>query len=712
MQKKNLDPEIELRDDEEEPSLPDLPDDGGLEIDSTGSLGRGRGVIALAARHAPSAPGVYRMIGAGGDVLYVGKAKNLKKRILAYARPAGLVSRIARMVAVTASIEFVSTATETEALLLEANLIKRLRPRFNVLLRDDKSFPYILITAGERPAQIVKHRGARNREGDYFGPFAAVNAVNRTITALERAFLIRSCSDAVFESRTRPCLLFQIKRCSAPCTGEISRGDYDELVREAQNFLSGRSRAVKDELAEEMDRASEVLDFERAAALRDRLAALSAVQARQGINPRGVEEADVFAIHQEGGFNCIEVFFFRTGQNWGNRAYFPRADRTLLPEEVLGAFIAQFYDDKPCPRLILLSHETEDCALLAEALSIKSGRKVEISVPQRGEKRELIAHAQANAREALGRKLAEAASQQRLLAALATSFGLAAPPRRIEVYDNSHIQGTNAVGGMIVAGPEGLRKNQYRKFNIKSAELSPGDDFGMMREVLRRRFKRLIDEVPRRVPAAAPAAEGGVPVAVAGVPVADAGGLEPPAPAAELLHGPSSADVPAGEAAELAEAAEGGDAVAWPDLVLIDGGAGQLNAARETLAELGVTDIPMVAIAKGPDRDAGRETFHMPGRPSFKLPPRDPVLYFVERLRDEAHRFAIGSHRQRRRRDIREAGLQEIAGIGPTRKRALLRHFGTLKAIERASVADLRQVPGVSDETARRIYDFFHDAGR
>jgi excinuclease ABC subunit C len=702
MQKKNLDPEIELKDDEEEPSLPDLPDDGGVEIESAGSLGRGRDVIAEAARHAPSAPGVYRMIAAGGDVLYVGKAKNLKKRILAYARPTGLVSRIARMVAVTASIEFVSTATETEALLLEANLIKRLRPRFNVLLRDDKSFPYILITAGERPAQIVKHRGARNREGDYFGPFAAVNAVNRTITALERAFLIRSCSDAVFESRTRPCLLFQIKRCSAPCTGEVSRADYDELVREAKNFLSGRSRAVKDELAEEMDRASETLDFERAAALRDRLAALSAVQARQGINPRGVEEADVFAIHQDGGFNCIEVFFFRTGQNWGNRAYFPRADRTLPPEEVLGAFLAQFYDDKPCPRLILLSHEIEDCALLADALSIKSGRKVEIGVPQRGEKRELIAHALANAREALGRKLAEAASQQRLLAALATSFGLAAPPRRIEVYDNSHIQGTNAVGAMIVAGPEGLRKNQYRKFNIKSAELTPGDDFGMMREVLRRRFKRLLDEVPRPVPAAAPAAD-------AGGPAADAGAPEP------------SADAPAGEAADaaagVADAAEAGasadhDAVAWPDLVVIDGGAGQLNAARDTLAELGLTDVPMVAIAKGPDRDAGRETFHMPGRPAFKLPPRDAVLYFVERLRDEAHRFAIGSHRQRRRRDIREAGLQEIAGIGPTRKRALLRHFGTLKAIERASVADLRQVPGVSDETARRIYDFFHDAGR
>jgi excinuclease ABC subunit C len=722
MQKKNIDPEIELKDDEEETSLPDLPDDGGPETDSTGRLGRGRDVIAQAARHAPSAPGVYRMIGAGGDVLYVGKAKNLKKRILAYARPTGLVSRIARMVAVTASIEFVSTATETEALLLEANLIKRLRPRFNVLLRDDKSFPYILITAGERPAQIVKHRGARNREGDYFGPFAAVNAVNRTITALERAFLIRSCSDAVFESRTRPCLLFQIKRCSAPCTGEIARADYDELVREATNFLSGRSRAVKDELAEEMDRASETLDFERAAALRDRLAALSAVQARQGINPRGVEEADVFAIHQDGGFNCIEVFFFRTGQNWGNRAYFPRADRTLLPEEVLGAFLAQFYDDKPCPRLVLLSHEIEDRALLAEALSIKSGRKVEISVPQRGEKRELIAHALANAREALGRKLAEAASQQRLLAALATSFGLAAPPRRIEVYDNSHIQGTNAVGGMIVAGPEGLRKNQYRKFNIKSAELTPGDDFGMMREVLRRRFKRLIDEVPRPVPVAAPAIDTGAPALDVGVPDADAGVLEPPASpvssAGEPGHEPSPTDAPvveaadAGEGAAEASAAADHDTVAWPDLVLIDGGAGQLSAARETLAELGLTHVPMVAIAKGPDRDAGRETFHMPGRPAFKLPPRDPVLYFVERLRDEAHRFAIGSHRQRRRRDIREAGLQEIAGIGPTRKRALLRHFGTLKAIERASVADLRQVPGVSDETARRIYDFFHDAGR
>src|SRR6202163_2145945 len=499
MQKKNIEPDIELKDDEEEAQLPDLPDDGGIDLDalSRADAGAGRSAIADFARHAPPAPGVYRMIGAGGEVLYVGKAKNIKKRVLSYARPTGQVTRIARMIAITNSIEFVTTATETEALLLEANLIKRLRPRFNVLLRDDKSFPYILITAGERPSQICKHRGARNRDGDYFGPFAAVNAVNRTITALERAFLIRSCSDTVFESRTRPCLLFQIKRCSAPCTGEISKDDYAELVREAKTFLSGKSRAVKEELAQEMDRAAETLDFERAAALRDRLAALSAVQAHQGINPRGVAEADVFAIHQDGGFNCIEVFFFRTGQNWGNRAYFPRADRTLGAGEVLGAFLAQFYDDKPCPRLVLLSDEIEERALLSEALTIKSGHKVEISVPQRGEKRDLIEHALANAREALGRKLAEAASQQRLLAALASSFGLAAPPRRIEVYDNSHIQGTNAVGAMIVAGPEGLRKNQYRKFNIKSAELTPGDDFGMMREVLQRRFRRLMNEAPR-----------------------------------------------------------------------------------------------------------------------------------------------------------------------------------------------------------------------
>ena len=725
MQKKNLEPEIELKDDEEEAQLPDLPDDGGIGLDAPPEAGPGRSVISEFAKHAPQGPGVYRMIGAGGEVLYVGKAKNIRKRVLSYARPTGEVTRIARMVAITASIEFVTTATETQALLLEANLIKRLRPRFNVLLRDDKSFPYILISKDERPAQILKHRGARNREGDYFGPFAAVNAVNRTITALERAFLIRSCSDAVFDSRTRPCLLHQIKRCSAPCTGEISRPAYDELVREAKEFLSGRSRAVKEDLAREMDQAAEALDFERAAVLRDRLAALAAVQAHQDINPRDIEEADVFAVFQDGGFFCIEVFFFRSCQNWGNRAYFPRADRSLTPGEVLGAFLAQFYDDKPCPRLILLSEEIEDRELLAQALTIKSDRKVEILVPRRGAKRDVIEHALANAREALGRKLAEAASQQRLLAALAGTFGLAGPPRRIEVYDNSHIQGTNAVGAMIVAGPEGLRKNQYRKFNIKSADITPGDDFGMMREVLTRRFKRLLNEKPRPNPplkGEGRTAEGGPGWGDGEAACAEALSPPPgPLTRADLPppgggSSPSPSDNPPspldGEAV-AAGSSPSNDKDAeqpWPDLVLIDGGEGQLRAARETLAALGIVDIPIVGIAKGPDRDAGRETFHMPGRDPFRLPSRDPVLYFAQRLRDEAHRFAIGSHRQRRSRDIREAGLQEIAGIGPTRKRALLRHFGTLKAIERASISDLIQVPGINAETARRVYDFFHES--
>ena len=716
MQKKNIEPEIELKDEEEDAQLPDLPDDGGIDLDAPPEkgIGAGRNVISEFAKYAPQGPGVYRMIGAGGEVLYVGKAKNIRKRILSYARPTDQVTRIARMVAITASIEFVTTSTETEALLLEANLIKRLRPRFNVLLRDDKSFPYILISKDGRPAQILKHRGARNRTGDYFGPFAAVNAVNRTITALERAFLIRSCSDTVFDSRTRPCLLHQIRRCSAPCTGEISRPAYDELVREAKAFLSGKSRAVKEELAREMDQAAEALDFERAAVLRDRLAALAAVQARQDINPRGIEEADVFAVFQDGGFFCIEVFFFRSCQNWGNRAYFPRADRSLTPGEVLGAFLAQFYDDKPCPSLILLSDDIEDRDLLAQALTVKSDRKVVVSVPRRGAKRDVIEHALANAREALGRKLAEAASQQRLLAALAGSFGLAKPPRRIEVYDNSHIQGTNPVGAMIVAGPEGLRKNQYRKFNIKSADITPGDDFGMMREVLTRRFKRLMNETPR---AGGGGREDNLHSPGWGVPVPDsrphAGECEEEAQALLLSSGPpKQADLPPGEGGDgQSPPPDEKDAEQpWPDLVLIDGGQGQLRAASETLAGLGIVDIPVVGIAKGPDRDAGRETFHVAGRDPFRPPPRDPVLYFVQRLRDEAHRFAVGSHRQRRSRDIREAGLQEIAGIGPTRKRALLRHFGTLKAIERASISDLTQVPGVSAETARRIYDFFHES--
>jgi excinuclease ABC subunit C len=688
-EQKDLEPEIELQDDEEAlPADEEVVDDGAPP--STDTLGRT--AIARFAQLAPAAPGVYRMIDAKGDVLYVGKAKNIRNRILAYQRASGHTARIARMVAATAAIEFVSTATETEALLLEANLIKRLRPRFNVLLRDDKSFPYILITGDHRAPQICKHRGARNRPGDYFGPFASVWAVNRTITALERAFLIRSCSDAVFESRTRPCLLFQIKRCSGPCTEEIGPEDYAELVSEAKGFLSGKSRLVREQLAAEMERASQALDFERAAVYRDRLAALSAVQGHQGINPRGVEEADVFAIHQEGGLSCVQVFFFRTGQNWGNRAYFPRADRSLSAGEVLGSFLAQFYDDKPCPRLVLVSHELDERALVAEALTIKSGHRVEVAVPQRGEKKDLIDHALANAREALGRKLAETSSQQRLLAALAQTFGLSRAPQRIEIYDNSHIQGSNAVGAMIVAGLEGFRKKDYRKFNIRSADLAPGDDYGMMREVLARRFRRLIAESPRdERPLQGQEARGPCPTPI-----------DP-----EISDQPDAPVVPPADATPRAATCEE-LASPWPDVVLIDGGLGQLNAARETLASLGITDLPLIAIAKGPDRDAGRETFFVPLRPPFNLKDRDPVLYFVQRLRDEAHRFAIGSHRQRRKRDLREAGLQEIPGIGPTRKRALLRHFGTLRAIERAAVADLEQVPGINAETARKVYDFFH----
>ena len=688
-EQKDLEPEIELQDDEEAlPADEEVVDDGAPP--STDTLGRT--AIARFAQLAPAAPGVYRMIDAKGDVLYVGKAKNIRNRILAYQRASGHTARIARIVAATAAIEFVSTATETEALLLEANLIKRLRPRFNVLLRDDKSFPYILITGDHRAPQICKHRGARNRPGDYFGPFASVWAVNRTITALERAFLIRSCSDAVFESRTRPCLLFQIKRCSGPCTEEIGPEDYAELVSEAKGFLSGKSRLVREQLAAEMERASQALDFERAAVYRDRLAALSAVQGHQGINPRGVEEADVFAIHQEGGLSCVQVFFFRTGQNWGNRAYFPRADRSLSAGEVLGSFLAQFYDDKPCPRLVLVSHELDERALVAEALTIKSGHRVEVAVPQRGEKKDLIDHALANAREALGRKLAETSSQQRLLAALAQTFGLSRAPQRIEIYDNSHIQGSNAVGAMIVAGLEGFRKKDYRKFNIRSADLAPGDDYGMMREVLARRFRRLIAESPRdERPLQGQEARGPCPTPI-----------DP-----EIPDQPDAPVVPPADATPRAATCEE-LASPWPDVVLIDGGLGQLNAARETLASLGITDLPLIAIAKGPDRDAGRETFFVPLRPPFNLKDRDPVLYFVQRLRDEAHRFAIGSHRQRRKRDLREAGLQEIPGIGPTRKRALLRHFGTLRAIERAAVADLEQVPGINAETARKVYDFFH----
>ena len=653
----DLDPATSAAEEDDEARLPEVPEEP-AEAVAEGPLAIGHAAIENAVRLAPSSPGVYRMLNAASDVLYVGKAKNVRKRLSSYARVnAPLPARILRMIAATVTVEIVSTTTETEALLLEANLIKQLRPRFNVQLRDDKSFPYILITGDHWAPQILKHRGAQSRPGRYFGPFASAGAVGRTITALQRAFLIRSCTDGFFESRTRPCLLYQIRRCSGPCTGEIDFPGYTELVREANDFLSGRSHLVKQELAGEMEKASTELEFETAALYRDRLAALSAIQSQQGINPRTVEEADVFAIHQEGGYSCVEVFFFRTGQNWGNRAYFPRAEKSFTPEEVLGSFLAQFYDDKPPPKLILLSHEIEESALLADALAVKAGFKVEVSTPKRGEKKELIAHALTNAREALGRKLSDTATQSRLLQGMATTLGLPQPPKRIEVYDNSHIQGTNAVGAMIVAGPDGFIKNQYRKFNIKSEGLTPGDDYAMMREVLERRFKRL---------------------------------LKPPE----------------GDAAK--PAADDDSFPQWPDLVIVDGGRGQLNAVREIFEGLGLTQVSLMAVAKGPDRDAGRETLFMPDREAIKLEPRDPVLYFIQRLRDEAHRFVIGSHRKLRKKDIREAGLQEIPGIGPSRKRALLHHFGTLKEIERASIADLGKVPGVSAESARKIFEFFH----
>ncbi len=650
----DIDPATASAEEEDEARLPDVPEEANEAVPE-GPLAVGHAAIEHAVRHAPTSPGVYRMLNAANDVLYVGKAKNVRKRLASYARiSAPQPARILRMIAATVTVEIISTSTETEALLLEANLIKQLRPRFNVQLRDDKSFPYILITGDHWAPQILKHRGAQSRPGQYFGPFASAGAVNRTITALQRAFLVRSCTDSFFESRTRPCLLYQIRRCSGPCTGEIDFPGYTELVREAKDFLSGRSRLVKQELAGEMEKASANLAFETAALYRDRLAALSAIQSQQGINPRTVEEADVFAIHQEGGYSCVEVFFFRTGQNWGNRAYFPRAEKSFTPEEVLASFLAQFYDDKPPPRLILLSHAIEECELLAF--------KVEVSTPRRGEKKELITHALTNAREALGRKLAETATQGRLLAGLVTTLGLPHPPKRIEVYDNSHIQGSNAVGAMIVAGPDGFIKNQYRKFNIRSEGLTPGDDYAMMREVLQRRFKRLL------------------------TPPAEGDGAKPKTnPKADDDSFPQ-----------------------WPDLVIIDGGRGQLNAVREIFESLGLTQVVLLAVAKGPDRDAGRETLFMPDREAIKLEPRDPVLYFIQRLRDEAHRFVIGSHRKLRKKDIREAGLQEIPGIGPSRKRALLHHFGTLKEIERASIADLGKVPGVSAESARKIFEFFH----
>ncbi len=635
---------------------PDAGEEAQAELCDTGaetpeSVKRGVDVIKKHWRHAPNGPGVYRMIAESGEVLYVGKAKNVRKRVASYTRLAGHVNRIARMISATTTMVFISVETETDALLLEANLIKQMKPRFNVLMRDDKSFPYILIAKDHDAPQILKHRGARARKGDYFGPFASVWAVNRALNALERAFLLRSCAQSFYDNRTRPCLLYQIKRCSGPCTGEISKEDYAELVREARDFLSGKSRNVREQLAREMTEASERLEFERAARLRDRISALSAVQGAQGINPRSVEEADVFAIAKDAGRFCVEAFFFRAYQNWGNRSYFPRADATLSESEVLDAFLAQFYQEHPSARCVFLSHPIEDAALLEEALTARLGRRVEVLAPQRGEKRELVDHALQNARQALGRKLAEDASQQRLLAALGQAFGLVSAPRRIEVYDNSHTGGAQAIGAMIVAGPAGFMKAHYRTFNIKSAEITPGDDFGMMREVLTRRFARLAKD---------------------------------------------------GETEQDREAFP-----AKPDLVLIDGGRGQFDVTRDVLRELGVEGVAIASIAKGADRNAGRETFFVEGREPFRLPPHDPALYFVQRLRDEAHRFAIGTHRARRKKEFTKNPLDKIAGVGPSRKRALLLAFGSAKAVSKAALSDLEKVPGVNKATARLVYEHF-----
>ena len=607
----------------------------------------GAALIKDEVRRLPDSPGVYRMMGEGGEVLYVGKARSLKKRVLQYAQGRFHTQRIALMVDLTRSMEFVTVRTETDALLLEINLIKQLKPRFNVLLRDDKSFPEIVIRRDHAAAQLRKHRGAHTIKGDYFGPFASAHSVTRTLNTLQKAFLLRSCSDSVYESRTRPCMLHQIKRCAAPCTGLISLEDYAGLVEQAEDFLRGKSRAVMTKMSAEMQAASDDMEFERAARIRDRIRALASVAQEQQINPETLDEADVFALHSEGGQACVQVFFFRAGQNWGNRAYFPRVDKTDEDQEVMSAFLGQFYDDKPIPKLILANIEPAECELLSEAFALKAGRKVEINRPKRGEKAQLVDHALTNAREALGRKMAESSAQSKLLAGVCEAFGLDGNPERIEVYDNAHISGTNAVGGMIVAGPDGFQKGQYRKFNIKGTELTPGDDYAMMKEVMRRRFSRMVKEE------------------------------------------------------------EAGDNPPRPDLVLVDGGAGQLAAVLEVMADVGVDDIAVVGVAKGPDRDAGLERFFIEGKTPFMLEPKSPVLYYLQRLRDEAHRFANGSHQTRRSMDLKKNPLDEIEGVGPGRKRALLHAFGSARGVSRASVDDLAKVDGVSEALAQRIFDFF-----
>jgi excinuclease ABC subunit C len=621
-----------------------------IDQSDTGTPRRGHRLIADYVKRLDGSPGVYRMLDDKGRVLYVGKARNLRKRVSNYAKPTGHSARIARMIGQTAEMMFLTTRSETEALLLEQNLIKQLKPHFNVLLRDDKSFPNILVSDHAYP-QIRKHRGAKKDKGNYYGPFASADAVNRTLNQLQRVFLLRNCSDPMFDSRTRPCLLYQIKRCSGPCVGKVSEADYAGLVRDAEQFLSGRTTRVQKQLAGEMEAASAAMEFERAAVIRDRIRALTQVQSTQGINPAGVTEADVIALHMEGGQACVQVFFIRANQNWGNRDFYPRTGAGAGTAEVLQAFVGQFYDQKEPPRLILLSHPIEDRELMEEALGGKAGRRVEIAVPLRGEKAELVAGAARNARESLGRRMAETATQARLLEGLAEAFALDETPGRIEVYDNSHIQGAHAVGAMIVAGPEGFMKSQYRKFNIKGDELTPGDDFGMMKEVLTRRFKRLLKEDPDR----------------------------------EGEH--------------------------WPDLLLIDGGAGQVSAVNQIMEDLGVENIPMIGVAKGIDRDAGKEEFHRIGQRPFALKRNDPVLYFVQRLRDEAHRFAIGTHRAKRAKAIGATPLDEVPGVGASRKRALLSHFGSAKAVARASLDDLKAVPGISAALAETIHGYFQQHG-
>ena len=622
--------------------------DGPLEIRWAETLARGVEAISAEVRVLPARPGVYRMLDPAGAALYVGKAKNLRKRVNAYTRPGRLPPRLHRMIAETQSLEVITTHTEPEALLLEANLIKEHKPRYNILMRDDKSFPFILLTADHDWPQLLKHRGAQNRKGEYFGPFASAGAVNRTLLTLQKVFPLRSCSDAVFASRTRPCLQYQIKRCSGPCVGRIDAGAYDEIVGQARAFLCGKSRGLQQHLSRQMEAASQALEYEAAAVFRDRIRALTEIQAHQDINVRSLGTADVFAAAQQAGQTCIQVFFYRSGQNFGNRTYFPAQARDEPLDRVLGAFLGQFYTDKPPPPLILASHRPRGVELLAEALSLRAARRVRIATPQRGGRRKLVDQAVLNARDSLGRRLAGSEAQRRLLERVADLFGLDGPPQRIEVFDNSHISGTDALGAMIVAGPDGFRKGAYRKFNIKSTDIAPGDDYAMMREVLRRRYARALREDPGR--------ESG----------------------------------------------------AWPDLAIVDGGPGQLSAAAEVFADLGIEALPLVSIAKGPDRRAGRERFYTGGREPFTLPPDDPVLYFMQRLRDEAHRFAIGSHRARRSRAIRRSPLDEIDGIGARRKRALLNHFGSAAGVSRAGLADLETVDGISKSVARRIYDHFH----